>query len=849
MAQGHVVVQGQLAGGDELLGLPSPQRHRFHQYEKIVRFSDTVLSGNHPSIKPPANLIAPAQSSIHPTDAIIEHGASNYQSDKSQHSVAKARQPGASSSSQPATPSTTKVSKPYGSGTVEINPIFLEKSADLVKAEFQLQRQRLERTLREDVEQRRVASKNAAQGEPIPDFDLNDVLTKALKLVQASAGPAPDDDNPATTNLETASDSFDDNTFYSSQHNTPSSVLTSRVRNESEEARGLDTLESQPPSNSRNAAISRIRPTDVEPIDLESSEPTAARPRQAYANPSANNGISSISNTSQVGRVPGLTSFAEGKAVPAQDTGVRQGHPEDSSNAEIDRHRGSIRSNTRRQPRENYIDSRPPSPLMRAHERSAQASPLTAARRAPIVVEATSNSSRGTPAQVAALRNEPITVTSPESSPQGGGASEKKKGKKKKRKADRQAPEAEPTLYIKPEPRSQSPMSAPSYIRPNKRQRYTQRQPEDPSYEDVRYERQTGDYPPEPLSSRLETDDRMPIGYDRPSISSRRAVSTAVPGSTIYRREYTDDRYAPGGPYAVEQPPLVAAHHPGQPSVGRASSQVRPSEGHQRPQWPYHGSYEASVSARPDGDVFMAPPRPPPTRIIVDAFGREYIEPPRPTVIRHSAAPPARSGEPEIIYERAAPRALSKQAGMETYEEGGAVYRRPSPTYIPRRVVTQPEYISQDYRDHRPREYPARPMVPPGESVELMAPPGRRRVEEGPRDYITRAASVRPAEPVWYEVARDYGRVQSVRPEAAVRQYATSVHPESRREAAQPYAREYGTLPVEQGAVRREYSARPLERYYNQPMRGGEDIAFIEQPRGATQEIVYADDGRREVYR
>jgi hypothetical protein len=32
-------------------------------------------------------------------------------------------------------------------------------------------------------------------------------------------------------------------------------------------------------------------------------------------------------------------------------------------------------------------------------------------------------------------------------------------------------------------------------------------------------------------------------------------------------------------------------------------------------------------------------------------------------------------------------------------------------------------------------------------------------------------------------------------------------------------------------------------------MRGGEDIAFIEQPRGATQEIVYADDGRREVYR
>jgi hypothetical protein len=104
-------------------------------------------------------------------------------------------------------------------------------------------------------------------------------------------------------------------------------------------------------------------------------------------------------------------------------------------------------------------------------------------------------------------------------------------------------------------------------------------------------------------------------------------------------------------------------------------------------------------------------------------------------------------------------------------------------------------------------------------------------------------------ESIRYEVARDYGRVQSVRPEPPVRQYATSVHPENRREAAQPYGREYGALTAEQGAVRQEYSTRPVERYYNQPMRGGEEIAFIERPRGATQEIVYADDARREVYR
>lgn len=88
-----------------------------------------------------------------------------------------------------------------------------------------------------------------------------------------------------------------------------------------------------------------------------------------------------------------------------------------------------------------------------------------------------------------------------------------------------------------------------------------------------------------------------------------------------------------------------------------------------------------------------------------------------------------------------------------------------------------------------------------------------------------------------------------MRPEAAVRQFTASVHPESHREAGQPYMRNYGGQPLEQPVVRPEYSVRPVERYYDQGLRGGEEIAFIERPRGATQEIVYADDARREIYR
>ncbi|RGP80424.1 hypothetical protein FLONG3_1433 [Fusarium longipes] len=833
MAQ-DIAVKWPLVSMNELSGLADNQRYQIEQYEKIVRLRDAILLGQHPTIKP-SNLNASTNSSsIRPIDISSSHGAPNNQSEKRQ-------QVGVSA---PASSSTAKISKPYGAGSTEINPIFLEKSDDLVKAELRLQRQKLERALKEEVDQKKATAKNATQGEPVVEFDLNQVLSEALTRVQSIAGPDTTVSAADATNPDNASDSFDDNTFYSSQHNTPSSVLTSRVRNESEEAQ-VPASEPRPPINYHSNVISRTLPTDTERVHSEAQSCPQSQP--VYSNTVTFTGSLGVDSNTRTGQVPGLTTYNEGKAVSRQDASAGQS----PSNLEIDRHRGDYGSAIQQPPREPYIDSRPPSPLRRVNARSphVRASPLANARRRPLAPEANSTSSTGTPAQVVALRNEPITMTSPESSPQGGRISEKdkRKAKKKKRKADRQAPEAEQAPYIKPEPRSPSPLNAPSYIRPNKRQRYTQQQPDEPDYEEVRYEPHPAQYPPEPLHNRQERDGRMPISYERVGFPSQRAASTAVPGGTVYRREYADDRYAPGGTYAVEQSPLVPAHHQRQSVGGTAGSQARPHDAYQRPSWPYPGGQEASPSAlRGEGDVFMAPHRPPPTRIIVDAYGREYIEPPRPTIIRSSAAPHARSGEPEVIYERAPPR---RPQGMETYDEGGTVYRRRSPSYMPRRVVTQPEYISQDYRDPRLHEQSSRPLGHPGEFVEVMAPPERRRVEDGTREYIARPASVRPAEPVRYEVARDYGRVQSVRPEVPVRQYAPSVHPENRREAAQPYGREYGALTAEQGVVRQEYSTRPVERYYNQSMRGGEEIAFIEQPRGTTQEIVYADDARREVYR
>ncbi|KAI5463291.1 hypothetical protein BGZ63DRAFT_402619 [Mariannaea sp. PMI_226] len=843
MVQQGRVVQGHLAG-EKSSGLTESQRLQIQQYEKIVRFQESLLSGNHPSIKLPPHLIASAQSSKHALDVRAKSGATARHLDNALSFSTNARQPILPVSSAQ-TVSAAPAAKSLATGKPEINPILLEKSDDLIRAEIQLKRQRLERALREEVEQRRVTTKNVAQGEPLADFDLSEVLSKALTLVQATTAPCPAGENVGVTNHESSSDSFDENTFYSSHHHTPESVLISRVRNESEDVRMPDTREPQQLASEQNGPPKPDHPAQPVP------EANASQPRQNYPEPAPNLTSYAVDSRPRAGQVPGLTSRVDARVIssgPSQATSAVQSQSGDSGNLDTDQQERSYRTDSRQRPSDPYVDRHPPSPLIQSRDSlhalpSAHTPPLMPMRSA-VVVEQISSSSTGTPAQVAVLRNEPAVGTSPEGSSQGGRQPERKKGKKKKRKADRQAPEAEAT-YIKPEPQSPSPMHTPSYIRPNKRQKQSQRHANEPAYGDARYNPQSASALHEVYSGHLPRDDRIPVTYERTGMYPQRAVSAAIAGPT-YGRDYGDERYVSGGPYLVAPSPS----HP-DPHSRPIGSQIVPTEGYPGSTWSYLGGYEPPpISIQRENETFIQPPRPPQARIIVDAFGREYIEPPRPAVIRHSVGPPIRRDEPEIIYERTAPRAASRHAPIDSYGQGGAVYRRTSPSYMPRRVVTQPEYVSQEYRNSRPREYSSRPMAASNDYTEVMVPPERRHVEERPRECIQRAASVRPAEPVRYEVSRDYGRVQSVRPEAPILQYAPGAHTESHREPGPSYIREYGTRPVETTVMRRDYAARPpVERYYDQPVRGGEDIAFIEQPGGATQEIVYADDARREHYR
>ncbi|KAJ0289659.1 hypothetical protein COL940_001300 [Colletotrichum noveboracense] len=795
MAQGQLATLPPMASHASAPSLSKDELYQLQQCERIIQFRDAILAGAHPRIKVPANLAkqtpAFANASLSNPSTPAKDSAAVGQPDQSGgfQLVANTQNASLPGLGNLLPTNANLPQRPYGSGNTEINPIFLEKSDDLIKAEIQLQRQRLERALRDEVDQRRAAVKASAQAEPLADIDLSDVLSKALTLVQATTTmPA---NAMLAANTSAASDSFDENSYYSSQHNSPdSSLLSSRAGNEPDAA------------TQANKASAPSQPFDFQ-TQVQTS-PTSGLP-------------SSLSHASATHQPQGQASTFTPSHARAAPSAV--------DIAQYDRE---------------------PSP---AHVSSL------AIARVPAVDAQDVSIPQGTTAQVRALRNEPNTISSPDSSPQGGRNIEKRKGKKKNKlnkKAARQAQEAEP--YIKPEPRSPSPMNAPSFIRPPKRQR--RQGEEEPRY--AQSERQF---------SRSYRDEAAAPAYENQEY--RRPVSqAAVAAEYGYGREYVEDARVPSGAEYVRrvQSPGVYAVHTA-PSEIYATSPASVDRYGREPTRYYRDGYEVTrLSTRPvaergrsrspamreRGSPLMGPPKGPPARVVVDpTSGRRYYEP--ASVLRQSAAPQ----QPEIIYERAPIRAESRRPGPDPRDDD-VLYQRTSPMYAaPRRVVTQPEYGTSDaHRIYRQREYSSRPMPPPGEEyVQIRGGTERRIVEGLPQEYMMRATTVRPAETIRYELPREYGRVQSVRPEQLpVRDYGGApIHPESRREVIPPIPRSYSVRPAaESHVVRRQYSVRPLDQpYYGQPVpaRGEPEVSYIERPRVAAPEVYYTEEGPRQVYR
>ncbi|KAE9363697.1 hypothetical protein N431DRAFT_431897 [Stipitochalara longipes BDJ] len=829
------------------------------EYERIVQFRDAVMAGTHPRIKIPPHLLAKqnkpphvpspnhstprANLSAHPTAGSSTH----FEGSPSIYNKSPNNQRSAGGAHIPM------------SSKAEINPILLEKSDDLIKAEIQLQRQRIERALREQFEQQRLAAKALLQtSESLPNFDISEVLSNALAIVHPSTVA----EEASGGAHSSASDSFDENTFYSSQHDTPEPSSSSAGQKEPFEVQshGVVSVGERPTGQIFTQTYVGDQDVVVTGVSL-SHDNQNATPRRSQLQHSPSSHKARASNIHDQLSDMGKSDSSDSRGVNAEESSAERGAQRQVQE-------------TTRDLLQQAFENPPASPLMRAHNLSpiapqpARVSPLATARDPPILREPAAMD-EAQPAQVTALRNNPPQISSTDSSPNRAKGSEKKKEKKKKKRKAKDAVEIAGTPdspYIKPEPRSPSPYGVAPLPRPQKRQRQSGQFAAGLNYDEPRQEPQ-GE-PQERLPERIQEvqgaraygnhEDRYEPEFHRPE--------------PVYRRvEREDDEYRRVDPGQYTRRPQSPATYslpygPSEIRTVRAASQAIVDR--RVPEEPRY--YPVRASVRPDADrersrspimherrspVAMAPSRPT-MRIVMDEFGRKYYEPIPAPIIRQSVAP-VRYRDSELIYERAPVRTVSNRIPVE-YEEDGVVYRRPaSPIAVPRRVVTQPEYAipaQPEYRSYRQREYSVRPtaMAPPGDEYLQVREVPRRQMshfEEAPREYVQRAPSARP-EPVRYEIPREYaGRLQSVRPEPPPREYASSVRPEARREVIPQSQREFSVRP--DVIPRRQVPVVDDGRYYEEvASRRPAEIAFIERPRARESSVlVYADDVRREVYR
>ena len=194
------------------------------EYEKILKLRDEIFAGTHPRLKvtsqsaekltsQPVEKTPPSASRIPngiPSTAQRSNGVTPIYDYRPRLSVS---QPTPFLSKPPNTQRTSTSGTGSSSG---IDPIFLTKSEGLVRAEIRLQRERIERNLEDQVHQRRLVSKQRiSDQEAVPEFDITEVLEKAQEIVK----PITLAETTAANGNASSSDSFDENTFYSSQIN------------------------------------------------------------------------------------------------------------------------------------------------------------------------------------------------------------------------------------------------------------------------------------------------------------------------------------------------------------------------------------------------------------------------------------------------------------------------------------------------------------------------------------------------------------------------------------------------------------------------------------------------------
>lgn len=709
-------------------------------YTQLLRLRDEVLAGKHPRFKLPDHalekLLAQPHSRPSPTSRPALNGAPNgtapHSYSHTSHSTSSYTSTPPNPFARPASSQRPPVLKPSSSG---IDPVLLTKSDDLVRAEIQLKRQRIERVLKDQVDQKRVQAQARDRDFGVDTesrFDVSAVLTKALAIAPPVSGLR----SETNTNSPT-SDSFDENSYYSSQANSWSSSDHDASGTASAvEAAGKAAGVSAPVNGNSEAdaqTLSQMELNDdmelVEDGDESDYEPPGAEAFTTIPPPPSH------------GRNPGANLSNTHGSLPSPTVPVITNHIQ-----------------TPVAPRPARV-----SPLTFAKVPGLDAARGSGAQ--PPVASTNSSPRNGPRGKGNANRNE----NSPRSGRQSPTAPRQQNNSRKRRREAKEAEKAEkqrrvsnkrvadsPEPYIKEEPVSPPPLG--SFVEPSQDAR---RRAPRTLHDDV-----------EIVSPRDAPRPIYYMEYEQPAQAPRYEIEpevVRVPSRVAYRRSERDDqdlRRVASIQYARRpySPPQLSPYEPvrgvshayleGHPTPVYREASVRPSAATRyiRSERSISPPYALDPYQGIRSPALMAPP-PAPRRVVMDQYGNKYYAEPAPVDRRASAAPPPRRVGEEALYERARTRepTMRPVARVEPYDEEEALQRMPPPQ--PRRYMEQPELeIVDPHRSYRQREYSMRPaeplrdeLVPAQEPLERHLAARYEDMPPPPRgEYITRAYSVRP---------------------------------------------------------------------------------------------------------
>ena len=762
------------------------------EYEKILRIRDEVFSGSHPRLTVPAHAIRLPTSQIlsafsqnqlnvpspFPTAASPNRLAAAAQSNKREDDTAQAQ----NKPNGVPVPATTQPA----SNTSEFDPVLLTKSDGLVRAETQLKRQRLEKALKEQFEQKRAdARKKPAAAEAKPDFDLPAIFARATGTAKS----------PSAKDGEEHTDSVDEDAFYSSR--APDSTPEGPPSESPDEADEEQADESSGP-RAVSAVMGAPLYPDTEDRRLHDAAPPALTTTQPF--PSAQDTVAMDVDDDE----------EEGEYSPPEATvqvpSPRMAHMQGTHDSRDPRGRP-----LRRYSELENDGGRPYSPneanmrIVRNHitspiaPRPSRVSPLAVAKHSPLL----QNARIGRKQWI----GRPGSPRSPDDNhlvpPKKRRKLDAKENKRRAKRNGRMSTDVKEEDISPPPFHDVQPLGS-GRGRPNGSDRpiVIDDEPE----QEIRYAptptKRYVESPLRPLPRQVER--LMPSSEPRPSSRSSlrpirddqdlRRVASMHSMRVEQPREYIDPYY--DSPTRTRAVPYARADSPAITQSGRAMRQV-PVEYEQPPPEiqgfgtpaPVYrdvyderdGTYHRYVAEQ------MPPPPPPVERIVVDEYGTRFREilPERSSIAPREVS--VRRTEEDAVYEQYPRQARASSVFVEAPQERAYASEMPPPPVSYRRVAEPPRSSAVPSPSARDYYEPAQPMR--SASVALMDRPVRQPLYADERlEYRepVRMSSVRPPPVSRYEDAQPMetiARGQSVRPVAR----PGSVFVDTRRPIAPEY--------------------------------------------------------------